>query len=239
VTRFRLAKRVGAADEASFAGDACENERKKTMGLKKPEANLGGAYDTAGTARQLSLSELLESLDAADAAARRRAARDLAAYPTAVDDLSGRLATEDDDAVRETIFTALIEIGDDAAARALAPLLRSEDPRLRNGAIEALQQLPEQTAPLIVNLLEDSDSDVRIFAVNVVDALRHPQTQEWLRGVIRRETHVNVLGAAVEALAEIGSPDMIADLEALAGRHADQPFLCFAVKTAIRRIRGA
>lgn len=209
------------------------------MGLKKAGAPLGGANNTAEAAREPSLSALLGQLDAAEPTARRRAARDLAAYPAAVDDLARRLMMEDDDAVRETIFTALIEIGDDAAAQALTPLLRSEDVRLRNGAVEALQQLPDQTAPLIVALLEDPDSDVRIFAVNVVDALRHPQTKTWLHKVIRMESHVNVLGAAVEALAEIGSPDMVGDLEALAARYPDEPFLRFAVKTAIRRIRGA
>lgn len=209
------------------------------MGLRKSSAPLGGVEDGNAVAREPSLSDLLEALDGADPAARRRGARGLAAHPAAVGDLSGRLAIESDDAVRETIFTALIEIGDDAAAQALTPLLRSEDARLRNGAIEALQQLPDQTAPLIVELLEDPDSDVRIFAVNVVDALRHPKTHEWLHKVIRAENHVNVLGAAVEALAEIGSPDMIPDLEALADRHPDEPFLRFAVKTAVRRIRGA
>ncbi len=184
------------------------------------------------------LQGLLAQLDALDPSERRWAARDLAGHPDAVPELCGRLAVEDDETVREAVFTALITIANDAAVRGLIPLLRSEDARLRNGAIEALQQMNELIAPYIEDLLEDEDSDVRIFAVNVVESLRHPLSQDWLHAVIKRETHVNVLATAIDILAEIGAPDMIPDLEAAAERHPDEPFLRFAVKTAIRRIRG-
>ena len=49
-------------------------------------------------------------------------------------------------------------------ARILA-LLRSDDASLRNGAVEALQAMPEAVRPLLPGLLADGDADVRILAV--------------------------------------------------------------------------
>jgi len=88
------------------------------------------------------------------------------------------------------------------------------------------------------DLLADDDSDVRIFAVNILAALRHQRAPEWLAEVIRSDSHVNVCAAAVDGLIEVGGADVIPDLEALERRFADIPFMRFAIETAIGRIRG-
>ncbi|CAO3429178.1 HEAT repeat domain-containing protein [Azospirillum endophyticum] len=152
--------------------------------------------------------------------------------------LCGRLALETDESVREAIFLALAAIGGDAAVVGLLPLLSDEDPALRNGAIETLQQLPGPVAPHMEALLADPDSDVRIFAVNVAGNLRHPDVERWMLSVLRDDRHVNVVAAAIDTLAEVGTEAACADLEAVVHRFPGDAFLAFTQRTALRRIRG-
>jgi HEAT repeat protein len=114
----------------------------------------------------------------------------------------------------------------------------SEDANLRNGAIEALQQMPDEVAPHVEAMLADPDSDVRIFAVDVLSALPHPMVPEWLRRVVTLDPHVNVCAAAFDALAEAGQPDVIPALGKAGRSFSDVAFIQFAVDAAIRRIRG-
>jgi HEAT repeat protein len=148
------------------------------------------------------------------------------------------LANEPNLSVRSIILTGLIANKSPAVVAGLLPLLRSEDTNLRNGAIEALQQMPDEVAPSVDAMLADPDSDVRIFVVNVLAALPHPMVPEWLHRVVSLDPHVNVCAAALDALAEVGEPDTIPALQALAERFSDVAFIKFAVDAASRRIRG-
>ncbi|CAO3356354.1 HEAT repeat domain-containing protein [Azospirillum melinis] len=152
--------------------------------------------------------------------------------------LCGRLAVETDGAVREAIFLALAAIGGDAAVAGLLPLLSDEDPAMRNGAIETLQQLPQPVAPRMEALLADPDSDVRIFAVNVAGNLRHPDVERWMLSVLEDDQHVNVVAAAIDTLAEVGTEAACDDLERVVQRFPGDAFLAFTQRTALRRIRG-
>lgn len=148
---------------------------------------------------------LMQELYSEEAAVRRAAARDLVACPQASEALLARLKIETLLSVRETIITTLIRLGDAAAAAGLIECLRSDDAALRNEAIEAMKQLPEEVAPLMEQLLDDVDADVRIFAVNVLESMRHPRVEEWLIEVIRSDPHVNVCSAALDVLSEVGT----------------------------------
>lgn len=181
---------------------------------------------------------LLAQLVEEDVDKRRWAAMDLATYPEAVGVLCERLPREADYSVREVILSSLLRIGGDQVVAGLTPLLRGEDVPLRNGAVEVLQRLPDAVAPYMELLLEDPDSDVRIFAIDILRLLTHPKTPEWLLSVIGRHTHVNVVAAAVDRLADVGTPDAVPHLEALKQRLPNEPYIEFAVNSAIRRIRG-
>jgi HEAT repeat protein len=180
----------------------------------------------------------IAGLMSADASTRRRAARALAELPNAVPVLCAHLANERNLSVRSIILTGLIINKSPAVVAGLLPLLGGEDANLRNGAIEALQQMPDEVAPHVESMLAAPDSDVRIFAINVLAALPHPMVPEWLRRVVMRDSHVNVCAEALDALAEVGEPDVIPALEALADRFSDVAFIRFAVDAAVRRIRG-
>ncbi|KJS42465.1 MAG: PBS lyase [Rhodospirillaceae bacterium BRH_c57] len=182
------------------------------------------------------LSTLLGALASPESAVRRNAVRDLKLYPDSAEALCAQLQDETSPSVRAALFSTLIHLQSPHVAVRLAEFLRSDDVQLRNGAIEALQEMPDAIAPHLQVLLGDADSDVRIFAVNILASLRHDQVPEWLAEVIRTDAHVNVCAAAIDGLAEVGGPEVVKDLEALRLRFAGDAFMDFAITTAIRRI---
>ncbi|MGD0429795.1 MAG: HEAT repeat domain-containing protein [Acetobacteraceae bacterium] len=199
------------------------------------------AASVAGLERDGALrgqEQWLADLASNDTSIRRQAAQALSRMPDAVAGICAHLANERSLSVRSIILTGLIVHKSPAVVRGLLPLLGSEDANLRNGAIEALQQMPDEVAPHVEAMLADPDSDVRIFAVDVLSALPHPMVPEWLRRVVTLDPHVNVCAAALDALAEAGQPEVIPALEKLADRFSDVAFIQFAVDAAIRRIRG-
>ena len=182
---------------------------------------------------------LIAQLRDGDAEQRRWAVRDLGTHPQAAAALGAQLLVERDAAVREAIFLALGTMASDEAVSALLPLLRSEDARLRNGAIEVLSGLPKVVGPRISALLLDADVDVRIFTVNLLGELRHEQVTQWLQQVLLSDREVNVVAAAIEVMAETGQPEHIDALRETRRRFADDPFIGFAVDVAIERIRAS
>jgi HEAT repeat protein len=179
---------------------------------------------------------LLDELRADNASARRWAARDLADFPEATDALVKRLKCETDASVREAILTTLTCLADPMAVAGLVECLRSEDAALRNEVIEAMKELPDEVAPIMSGLLADHDPDVRIFAVNILESLRHRQVEAWLIKVIEQDPHINVCATALDLLGEVGTSASRSALESLKARFSGEPYICFAADLAIKRI---
>jgi HEAT repeat protein len=185
------------------------------------------------------LSGLLAQLHDADAGVRRWAARDLAVEPRAAAPVCARLADEPDASVRAVLFSTASKLGGAEVVKAMVALLRSEDAGLRNGAIEVLAGLPDAVAPYIDRLLHDADSDVRIFTVNLLGDLRHPKVPQWLAQVLMHDAAVNVVGAALEVAAEVGTPQTLPALHEARRRFADDAYIAFSVDLACTRIEAA
>ena len=181
-------------------------------------------------------ADLVVQLSDPSPSARRWAARDLVECPDASTSLVEQLQREDDVSVREIILTTLTQLGDEVAVAGLVNCLRSEDASLRNEAIEAMKLLPDEVAPIMGHLLKDPDPDVRIFAVNVLESLRHEQVEEWLNDVIEHDAHVNVCATAVDLLGEVGTSYSWDALKSLKARFPDEPYICFATDLALKRI---
>mgnify|MGYP005632781823 CR=1 FL=1 len=182
---------------------------------------------------------LVTQLSDPDPQVRRWAARDLVEYGTEASTvLADQLLKESEKSVREAILTSMTFIGDSVTVEALVQCLRSEDALLRNEAIDVLKNLPEQVAPIMSGLLKDADGDVRIFAVNILEALRHPYVEQWLIEVIDRDPNVNVCATAVDLLAEVGTENALPSLLRLKDRFPEEPYIQFAVELALKRIRG-
>ena len=181
---------------------------------------------------------LIAQLGDADPAVRRWAARDLGRHPEAVPALAARLSVEAALAVREAILDALLVIANDEAVEELLVFLRSEDAALRNGAVAVLQQLPEPVSRQMQGLLADAAPDVRIMAIDILQTLPHAEAPLWLADLLGHERQVNVVGAAIDRLAEIGTEDMLPLLGEVRDRFEDEPYIQFAIDTVVRRIRG-
>jgi HEAT repeat protein len=181
----------------------------------------------------------LAALNSPDAEDRWRAARALAGHAEAVPALAAALAAEKSPRVREAMMTALMRIGNEASVRVLLPLIRSEDAGQRSAAIDALQALPQAISPFLATLLADSDSDVRILATELARNMPSGEATRLLSALIEHEAHPNVCAAAVDVLAEVGTPDALPALQKCADRFSTTPFLPFAVTVAIGRITGS
>lgn len=205
------------------------------MGLRKTNSH-DALREVVEREHQRDLPGLLAQLRSSDVEQRRWAARDLASHPQAAAAMGEQLLRETVPAVRESMLTSLATHASEAAVGALLPLLRSEDAQLRNGAIEALAGMPQAVGPRVAGLLRDADVDVRIFTVNLLGELRHPQVVPWLLQVLAQDPEVNVVAAAVEVLAEAGSPEHAGALHAARARFAGDDFIGFAIDMAVERI---
>ncbi len=186
--------------------------------------------------RKRDYPDLIVQLGDSNPTARRWAARDLAGFLEAAPALVACLKKEAEVSVREVILSSLTCMGNSTAVAGLVDCLRSDDAALRNEAIEAMKQLPDEVAPIMQGLLSDDDSDVRIFAVNILESLCHPAVESWLIGVIESDLHVNVCATAVDLLSEVGTETAVESLEALKIRFAGEPYIQFSATLALRRI---
>ena len=189
--------------------------------------------------RSRDCADLAAELEDANPASRRWAARDLIDCPDSAQALVSRLRREEEVAVREVILTTLIRLDDASALGGLVQCLRSEDAALRNEVIEAMKLLPGEVAPIMQSLLADPDPDVRIFAVNILESLRHANVESWLIQVIEKDPEVNVCAAALDLLSEVASARAFEPLVQLKLRFSEEPYIQFAAELALQRISGA
>lgn len=180
---------------------------------------------------------LCDELESDHANARRWAVRDLVNFPHASEVLIARLTVEEDASVRTAILSTLAQLGDEIAMSGLVMCLRSDEASLRNEAIEVLKAIPDEIGPIINTLLNDNDSDVRIFTINILESLRHENVEQWLISVIDNDDQVNVCATAVDLLSEVGTDLSIQSLINLKQRFANEPYMCFSVDLALKRIQ--
>lgn len=167
---------------------------------------------------------------------RWAAARAAADLPSGVEILSRALATETEPRVREAIFTSLARIRTPASAATVAPYLRSDDPDVRTAALDALKAMPDATTPHLPGLLGDSDADLRLLVCELVRDQPAAAANAMLVALLNSEPEANVCAAAIEVLAEIGTPASLPALAQCAARFPEDPFLGFAIGMARDRI---
>lgn len=210
------------------------------MPIMKPKTREPSEADDAPNGPR-PLAELVGGLTSRDHAVRLGAVRSLGTQggTPAIDVLCQHLVIDSDRSTRDVIAVELARLGGEAVVEGLMPLLRSDDAALRNIAIDILKELPTDVAPRMEALLDDPDPDVRIFLVNVLEALRHPSVEDWLVAVITMDTNVNVVGTALDLLNEVGSTASVPALRAAIARFPDEPFVTFSAENALRRIGSA
>ncbi|SHK12946.1 HEAT repeat domain-containing protein [Rhodothermus profundi] len=204
------------------------------MGLKKFSQTSSFPPETV----EDDLIALQEALQDPNPARRRQAVRRLADVPEGLSYLMAHLEKETDVSVLEVLLQELVRAATPEARAALVQGLRSDQATLRNATLDALRQHPDQAASLVEQLLQDPDPDVRILTLSLLGTLALPQTETWLIQVLEHDPHVNVCAAAIDLLCEVGTEAARPALEAARRRFANEPYVQFAVKQALRRIGG-
>ena len=126
---------------------------------------------------------------------------------------------------------------DRAPIEAVMELLKVQNAYIRNLGISILQDYGDAIKYYIVKFLIGDDSDLRIFAINVLGDVNFAESRLMLVELLETEQNVNVAMTAVDYMAEIGEEEDIALLESVKERFSD-PYVDFAVDGAIRSIRG-
>jgi len=201
--------------------------------VRSPQGNL---EQIGNVVARPSRAVLFMQLGSADADTRRVAAMEMAGDFDAVGELLAQLADEEDYAVRQAIVSSLAAIGGSVVVEGVLGYLRSDDAGLRNDVIDLLKDQPDAIAPHMPVLLSDPDPDVRIFAVNILESLKHPKVLDWLITVIETDRHINVCATAVDLIGEVGDARARVPLARLEERFADEPFITFAVASALDKI---
>jgi len=116
------------------------------------------------------LEEYLEKLDNPDEAERIYAAEDIGYCNAAegVPPLLERLGEEPSRAVRDAIFQALIRIDADTSIEGSIRLLESEDPQIRNQAVDVLRRKGARSVPFLETAMRNGGKDMKKFVLDVL-----------------------------------------------------------------------
>ncbi len=148
-----------------------------------------------------SLQEYAEKLNCADEAERIYAAEDIGYLNSgdAVPPLLERLGKEPSRAVRDAIFQALTRIDAEAAIEACVRLLESDDPQIRNQAVDVLRRKGAQSIPFLKIIMRDGDKDLRKLVLDVLSEV-HAGDSEAIYEAALTDPDQNVVITAVENL---------------------------------------
>ena len=137
--------------------------------------------------------------------------------------------------VRKETARKLLAYHEDLYLSDLEKWLRNgKDAVLRNASMETYKELGERALGPLVFFLGDEDSDVRIFAANVLGEIKSPAALQALVKALQ-DPDDNVRSAVIEALGKIGDPRAVDPLTALLGT---MPWIAMAAIEALGRIGG-
>lgn len=153
-----------------------------------------------------------------------------------LDDIIELIEDEESTYLGEVAFSSLQTHLCDDVVQKLTCFLESESPFIRNQAIELLQNAPDLLAPYMSDLINNHNPDVRIFAVDILGLLPHQNVPEWIKQILRKEDHVNVIGAAIDRITQLADPSLLDDVKKTKQRFASVAYIQFACNVAINRL---
>jgi len=135
-------------------------------------------------------------------------------------------------AIQDLAMQCLIKLNKPKTVQLLIPLLRSEEPSLRNAAKEVISNIGYVASDLITELLKDEDDDIRIAACDILGALRLDETVESLIRALN-DPNSNVRSNAAVALGMIGDAKAVGPL---VGLFKDNEWVRFCAIEALGKI---
>jgi len=138
--------------------------------------------------------------------------------------------------VQEAADRALRKLGGKDVVNAVKPLLRSDDAPARNAAMDILRAVGAQDFPTLLELLHDTDPDIRIFASDILGSADSLLAVEPLCEALLKDPEVNVRYQAAVSLGELAFSEAATCLGKALG---DEEWVQFAVIEALAKIRDA
>jgi len=171
------------------------------------------------------LEEHVEKLNCPDEAERIYAAEDIGYLNSSdgVPALSQRLNSEPSRAVREAIFQALIRIEANAAIEVCIGLLDSEDPQLRNQAVDVLRHKGAAAFPSLAAVMREGDKDLRKLVLDILSEVDSTGAEAIYEAALS-DPDTNVVITAVENTAKTRAVQFRQQIESLLST-ASQPML--------------
>jgi len=136
--------------------------------------------------------------------------------------------------VQEAAELALKKLGGSRTIHFLTPLLRSESPPVRNVAVDILRDISDQDLDSIVDLLFDDDTDVRIFAADILGHAGSIMVVSPLCNSLLKDTDPNVRYQAAVSLGQLAYHEASSCLKKALD---DEEWVQFAVIEALKKIR--
>jgi HEAT repeat protein len=163
-----------------------------------------------------SLTGYVAKLNCADEAERTYAAEDIGYLnaPEGVPALLDRLGQEPSRTVRDAIFQALIRIDGDAVIEGSIGLFVSEDPQIRNQAVDVLRRKGARSVPFLNTVMQDGDKDMRKLVLDVLSGIQASEASEIYAAALF-DKDVNVVITAVETLGRLRSGEFRNQIENL------------------------
>lgn len=158
----------------------------------------------------MTIEDLIKDLASAEEKERAFAAEDIG-YEGAVEGIGPLvelLQIEPSRYVREVIVTSLKMMKGTELVSAIIPLLRSDDAFIRNGAVDILALQDEGDIVPLKELLEDSNKDVRKFALDVLVLLQNRYCADLIASALD-DPEINNVITAVEYLGRLEISDHI------------------------------
>ncbi len=182
------------------------------------------------------LQEQLAKFAGPDEIERAYAAEDIGYLnlPEGVAPLLERLSREASPAVREAIFQALIRIDADTAIEGVIGLLESDDPQLRNQAVEILRRKGSAAIPFLSRAMRDGDKDLRKLTLDVLSGIPAGGAEAIYEAALS-DDDLNVVITAVENIGRSRDVQFRARIEELL-RAASHPMLTGACLEALAGI---
>jgi HEAT repeat protein len=137
--------------------------------------------------------------------------------------------------VRKNTIENLLAYPEDSYLSVLEEWLRNgDDALLRNAAMEAFRTLGGKAVRSLISLLKDEDSDVRVFAANILGDIKQGDSLNALIDSLN-DSDINVRVASAEALGKIGDEMAVSSL---ANRLDDASWAAMACIEALGEIGG-
>ena len=87
--------------------------------------------------------------------------------------------------------------------------------------------------------MHDEDPDTRIFCVDIIGAVAHIDAVNWLHQFALNDDNENVVGTALDKLAEIADVSTLDILQTVEGRFPNHSYIQFVISLIRNQVRNA